>query len=45
MIFDGAEAAVARINLDRPPQPDILERCRAENDSILELTLLPIAHK
>jgi D-3-phosphoglycerate dehydrogenase len=42
VIFDGAEAAVAHINLDRAPQPEVLDRCRAENADIIELTLLPI---
>jgi D-3-phosphoglycerate dehydrogenase len=42
VIFDGAEAAVAHINLDKAPQPEFLERCRAENANIIELTLLPI---
>ena len=42
VIFDGAEAAVAHINLDKAPLPDVLERCRAENANIIELTLLPI---
>jgi D-3-phosphoglycerate dehydrogenase / 2-oxoglutarate reductase len=42
VIFEGAEAAVAHINLDRAPQPEVLQRCRAENVNIIELTLLPI---
>jgi D-3-phosphoglycerate dehydrogenase / 2-oxoglutarate reductase len=42
VIFDGAEAAVAHINLDKAPLPDVLERCRVENANIIELTLLPI---
>ena len=42
VIFDGAEAAVAHINLDKAPLPEVLERCRAENANIIELTLLPI---
>jgi D-3-phosphoglycerate dehydrogenase len=42
VIFDGAEAAVAHINLDKAPQPEVLQRCRAENANIIELTLLPI---
>ena len=43
VIFDGAEAAVAHINLDRAPPMDLIERCRAENTSILDMDLLPIA--
>ena len=42
VIFDGAEAAVAHINLDRAPPAELLERCRADNASIIELSLLPI---
>jgi D-3-phosphoglycerate dehydrogenase len=42
VIFDGAEAAVAYINLDKAPLPEVLERCRTENANIIELTLLPI---
>lgn len=43
VIFEGAEAAVAHINLNRAPPADLLERCRTDNASILELSLLPIA--
>src|SRR5208283_565160 len=45
VIFDGAQAAVAHINLDRAPPAELLERCRAENADIIELALLPIAAK
>lgn len=45
VIFDGAEAAVAHINLDRAPPAELIERCKAENASILELSLLPITGK
>ena len=37
---EGAEAAVARINLDNAPSPEILARLRAENSDIIELNLL-----
>jgi D-3-phosphoglycerate dehydrogenase / 2-oxoglutarate reductase len=45
VIFEGAEAAIARINLDRAPPPELLTRCRAENENILEISLLPLAPK
>ena len=45
VVFDGAEAAVAHINLDKAPLPAVLERCRAENTNIIELGLLPILPK
>ncbi len=43
VVFAGAEAAVARINLDKAPPPEVLERCRAANAHIIDLTLLPLA--
>jgi D-3-phosphoglycerate dehydrogenase len=45
VIFEGAEAAVAHINLDRAPTAELLERCRAGNADIIELTLLPIVNE
>lgn len=45
VVFEGAEAAVAHINLDRAPLPEVLERCRAENKNIIEIILLPILQK
>ncbi len=42
IVFEGAEAAVARINLDNAPSPDLLLRVRAANPDILELNLLGI---
>ena len=42
IIFEGSEAAVARINLEAAPPPETLERLRAENPDILELNLLEI---
>jgi D-3-phosphoglycerate dehydrogenase len=42
IIFEGSEAAVARINLEAAPPPETLERLRAENPDILELSLLEI---
>jgi D-3-phosphoglycerate dehydrogenase len=43
VVFEGAEAAVAYIDLDRAPAPELLERCRQENTNILDTSLLPIA--
>ncbi|HMF57520.1 MAG TPA: 3-phosphoglycerate dehydrogenase family protein [Pyrinomonadaceae bacterium] len=42
IIFEGAEAAVARINLDNAPPGEMLERLRAENSDIIELNLLEL---
>src|SRR5437588_3034460 len=42
IIFEGSEAAVARINLEAAPPPETLERLRAENPDIIELSLLEI---
>ena len=40
IVFEGAEAAVARINLEAAPDAATLERLRAENADIIELDLL-----
>jgi len=42
IVFEGAEAAVARINLDRAPSGGTLEALRAGNDDIIELNVLEI---
>ena len=42
IIFEGSEAAVARINLEAAPPDETLKRLRAENPDILELNLLEI---
>jgi D-3-phosphoglycerate dehydrogenase len=42
IIFEGSEAAVARINLEAAPSSETLERLRAGNPDILELSLLEI---
>lgn len=42
-VFDGAEAAVARINLDKAPDAETLVALGAANDNIIELNLLEIA--
>jgi D-3-phosphoglycerate dehydrogenase len=42
IVFEGAEAAVARINLDRAPSRATLENLRAGNADIIELDVLEI---
>ena len=42
IVFEGATAAVARINLDKPPAPESLNRLRADNTDIIELNVLEI---
>lgn len=40
IVFDGAEAAVARINLDNAPSEDMIKRLRTESPDIVEMDLL-----
>jgi D-3-phosphoglycerate dehydrogenase / 2-oxoglutarate reductase len=42
IVFEGAEAAVARINLDNAPSREMLDRVRGENADIIELDLLEL---
>ena len=42
IVFEGAEAAVARINLDKAPSQATLDRLRAGNADIIELDLLEL---
>ena len=42
IVFEGAEAAVARINLDKAPPSATLDRLRAGNADIIELNLLTL---
>src|SRR6266852_2638668 len=42
IVFEGAEAAVARINLDKAPSSATLDRLAAANDDIIELNVLEI---
>lgn len=42
IVFEGAHAAVARINLDKAPPGETLERLSFENPDIIELSLLEI---
>ncbi|HMG75786.1 MAG TPA: 3-phosphoglycerate dehydrogenase family protein [Pyrinomonadaceae bacterium] len=43
IVFEGAEAAVARINLDKAPSQKTLDRLRQGNVDIIELNVLEIA--
>lgn len=43
IVFEGAEAAVARINLDKAPSQANLDRLRAGNEDIIELNVLEIS--
>jgi len=42
IIFEGAEAAVARINLDGAPPPALLKQIQEGNSDILDLHLVAI---
>jgi D-3-phosphoglycerate dehydrogenase / 2-oxoglutarate reductase len=41
VVFDGAQAAVAHINLDQAPPAEVLDRCRG-NNNVIEVTLLSL---
>ena len=45
IVFEGAEAAVARINLDNAPSRGLLDRLQAGNEDIIELDLLGLSNK
>jgi D-3-phosphoglycerate dehydrogenase len=40
IVFEGAQAAVARINLETEPAPALLDRIRTANPNVLELSLI-----
>ncbi|HEV8579253.1 MAG TPA: 3-phosphoglycerate dehydrogenase family protein [Thermoanaerobaculia bacterium] len=42
VVFEGAEAAVARINLDDAPAPELLDKIRAGNADVLDLHLIAL---
>ncbi len=42
IVFEGAEAAVARINLDHAPDDDLLARIRAASEYILEVSVIAL---
>jgi D-3-phosphoglycerate dehydrogenase len=43
IVFEGAEAAVARINLDKAPSQAILDGLRAGSTDVIELSVLKIS--
>jgi D-3-phosphoglycerate dehydrogenase / 2-oxoglutarate reductase len=43
VIFEGAEAAVARINLDRPPPQELIDRLPGENVNIIQISMVKLA--
>ncbi|MEN3338755.1 MAG: D-3-phosphoglycerate dehydrogenase / 2-oxoglutarate reductase [Acidobacteriota bacterium] len=43
IVFEGAEAAVARINLDGPPSLALCERIRTDNSDILDLQVVGLS--
>jgi len=40
VVFEGAEAAVARIHLETEPAESLLEQVRSSNANILELSVI-----
>ncbi len=45
IVFEGAEAAVARINLDNAPSRELLDGLQAANANVIELDLLELNNK
>ncbi len=45
IVFEGAEAAVARINLDNEPSRGLLDRLKSANPDIIELDSLELGEK
>jgi len=45
IVFEGAAAAVARINLDNAPSSTMLEKIRSESRDVIELNLIQLAAK
>ncbi|HEV2884623.1 MAG TPA: NAD(P)-dependent oxidoreductase [Pyrinomonadaceae bacterium] len=45
IVFEGAEAAVARINLDNAPSQEVLDRLQSGNSDVIELDLLELNSK
>jgi D-3-phosphoglycerate dehydrogenase len=43
IVFDGAQAAVAHINLETAPAADLLQQIQAANPNVLELSLIRLA--
>ncbi len=45
VVFEGAEAAIARIHLDKAPPRDVLDRLPAENQNIIQISLVDLGKK
>jgi D-3-phosphoglycerate dehydrogenase / 2-oxoglutarate reductase len=45
IVFEGAEAAVARINLDNAPSREMLDKLQTGNADIIEMDLLELGNK
>lgn len=45
IVFEGAQAAVARINLDNAPSRELLDKLQSVNPDIIELDLLDLGDK
>jgi D-3-phosphoglycerate dehydrogenase len=43
IVFENAEAAIARINVDRAPEPPLVESMKAGCPAILEVNIVPLA--
>jgi D-3-phosphoglycerate dehydrogenase len=43
VVFDGAQAAVARINLETAPEADLLDRIQSADPNVLELSLIRLS--
>ena len=43
IVFENAEAAIARINLDKAPAPALVDAIKAASPDILDLTLVALA--
>ncbi|HVL68177.1 MAG TPA: 3-phosphoglycerate dehydrogenase family protein [Vicinamibacterales bacterium] len=43
IVFTGAQAAVARMNLDARPADDLLDRIRRSNENVLDVAVVPLA--
>jgi len=43
IVFEGAEAAVARINLETEPGPELVEQIKKSNSNILEIGLIRLS--
>jgi D-3-phosphoglycerate dehydrogenase len=42
IVFTGAQSAVARINLDSPPEESLVQRMRAGNPDIFDIQVVPL---